>query len=160
LFRDDGTLLISDSSFGGILRATASDFLPPLIGDMDADGDVDFDDIDDFVLGLNDPDGYQSTFAVPPSLKGDTDNDEDFDFDDIQGFVTILGASGAGAQLRTIPEPCSLRLLAVGLASLVGSFWRRSQSDAELKNAGRDPRGHGSGRCAGFALHADGLDQR
>jgi hypothetical protein len=39
--------------------------------------DVDFDDIDDFVLGLNDPDGYELMFGVPPSYAGDTDEDRD-----------------------------------------------------------------------------------
>ena len=95
-----------------------------LTGDLDHDRDVDFDDIDDFVLALNDPTAYFNQFGVPPAMTGDTDDDGDLDFDDIQGFVGILNSPGATASLRTIPEPGSLSLLSMGLASLVG-FTRR-----------------------------------
>jgi hypothetical protein len=59
-------------------------------GDMDFDGDVDFDDIDDFVLGLTNPVAYENLYGFPPSLHGDTDGDGDQDFDDISRFVGIL----------------------------------------------------------------------
>ena len=90
----------------------------PVLGDMDCDGDVDFDDIDDFVLGLNDPVLYESIFDVPPSLKGDTDTDGDQDFDDIPGFVSILSAGGA----ESVPEPSALVLS--GLAGSLLVSWR------------------------------------
>ena len=63
-------------------------------GDMDCDGDVDFDDINDFVLGLNSPADYESMYGIPPSVKGDIDMDGDQDFDDISGFVGILSGGG------------------------------------------------------------------
>jgi hypothetical protein len=88
---------------------------PFVIGDMDCDGDVDFDDIDDFVLGLNDPQQYESTFGIPPSLKGDTDGDEDLDFDDIPGFVDILGGGGT----ETVPEPSTALLVATGVLAML-----------------------------------------
>jgi hypothetical protein len=79
-----------------------------LIGDMDCDGDIDFDDIDDFVLGLTDAPGYEMIYGVPPAAKGDTDADADIDFDDIAGLVTLLaGGSSArtGVVLQAVPEP-------------------------------------------------------
>ncbi|MFV1968534.1 MAG: hypothetical protein ACC628_24185 [Pirellulaceae bacterium] len=82
-----------------------------LVGDMDLDNDVDFDDIDDFVFGLNDPGLYESTFGVPPVRNGDTDGDGDQDFDDIPGFVDIL----IGGESQSVPEASTLVLAAIAL---------------------------------------------
>ncbi len=87
------------------------------LGDMDCDGDVDFDDIDDFVLGLNDAAAYQAVFGLPPSAKGDTDSDGDLDFDDIQGFVNLLGV-GVTGDARAVPEPGMDVLILTVLACL------------------------------------------
>jgi hypothetical protein len=59
-------------------------------GDMDLNGFVDFDDIDDFGLALNDPALYQATFTVPGSLHGDADGDGDLDVDDIDEMIAIF----------------------------------------------------------------------
>jgi len=93
-------------------------------GDMDCDGDVDFDDIDDLVLGLTNPTQYEDQFGIPPDLKGDTDGDGDLDFDDIPGFVDILTPPGG---LQGVPEPSSLALacLAVCGAAAAGVFGSR-----------------------------------
>jgi hypothetical protein len=73
-------------------------------GDMDSDGDVDFDDIDDFVLGLTNPTQYESMFGTPATLKGDLDRDDDLDFDDIDDFVGVLSGTGS-SDIRAVPEP-------------------------------------------------------
>jgi hypothetical protein len=83
-------------------------------GDMDFDGDVDFDDIDDFVLGLNDPPQYASIFCAPARVKGDNDGDTDQDFDDIEGFVELLSGNGSTA----VPEPATI-VLATAAAAVV-----------------------------------------
>jgi hypothetical protein len=61
-----------------------------LAGDMDIDGDVDMDDLDDFVLALNSASEYEAIFGVPASLHGDLDRDGDLDFDDIDEFALAL----------------------------------------------------------------------
>jgi len=88
-------------------------FYPGPPGDMDFDGDVDFDDIGDFVLGLNNPALYESTHSVPPEYRGDIDGDGDADFDDIQPFVNILTNPGQSGSGKMIPEPTTLALVFV-----------------------------------------------
>jgi hypothetical protein len=66
-------------------------------GDMDGDGDVDLDDIDSLILGLTDPDLYQSTHGMPATVAGDLDQDGDLDFDDITPLVDILKGTTTGA---------------------------------------------------------------
>ena len=64
---------------------------PPFtVGDMDCDGDVDFDDINPFVLALTDPLTYQAQYPNCNYLNGDCDGDGDVDFDDINAFVALL----------------------------------------------------------------------
>ncbi|MFV2065414.1 MAG: peptidylprolyl isomerase [Pirellulales bacterium] len=69
----------------------------PLSGDMNHDDQVDFDDIDPFVLGLGDPAGYEAIYGVPATDNGDSDSDGDLDFDDIPPFVTLLGGVSVAA---------------------------------------------------------------
>ncbi len=93
-----------------------------VVGDLDCDGDVDFDDIGAFVLGLTDAAGYEATYGVPPDTKGDIDDDGDLDFDDIPGFVDILTGQ---ATTRSVPEPSTLLyVVAAVLACLAAA--RRS----------------------------------
>lgn len=96
-----------------------------ITGDMDCDGDVDFDDIAFFVLGLNDAAEYEDQIGLPPDVKGDTDNDGDFDFDDIPGFVDLL----TGARLQAVPEPSSLALASLVAASALVCRLRRPSTD-------------------------------
>jgi len=86
-------------------------------GDLDFDGDVDFDDIDDLVLGLSSAALYEGTFGVPPVEAGDTNGDGDFDFDDISGFVAILMAHGVAAE-QAVPEPSGSALWCAALVLL------------------------------------------
>jgi len=88
-----------------------------LLGDMDRDRDVDFDDIDDFVVGLTDADGYLAEYGVPPALHGDADKDGDFDFDDIDDFIAQLSPAQLGRDV-SVPEPAAAELLLAGLAAL------------------------------------------
>ncbi len=60
-------------------------------GDMDCDGDVDFDDINPFVLALSGQAGYEAVWPDCRWLNGDVDGNGTVDFDDINPFVTLIG---------------------------------------------------------------------
>jgi len=106
-----------------------------VVGDMDLNGAVDFDDIGPFVLGLNDPVEYETQFGLPPVVKGDIDGNGSFDFDDIAGFVSILTGDG---EPSVVPEPTTgvLAILATGIA-LVGSRRRRRRRSRRAKTGNR-----------------------
>ncbi len=90
--------IAEDIGSGSIVEAALDDFAivvfdcnPPFtVGDMDCDGDVDFDDITPFVLALSDPVAYQAQYPNCNYLNGDCDGDGDVDFDDINSFVALL----------------------------------------------------------------------
>jgi hypothetical protein len=106
----------------------------PVMGDMDCDSDIDFDDIEHFTQALLDPAGYVNTFGVPPELKGDADTDGDFDFDDTDDFIQIL-ANPSGSTLQVLPEPP----LVVPFAWLLLAVWDWTRSST--CNRSRSPYG-------------------
>jgi len=61
-------------------------------GDLDCDGDVDFDDINPFVLALSGEAAYNAQYPDCRWLNADCDGDEDVDFDDINPFVALIGS--------------------------------------------------------------------
>jgi len=75
-------------------------------GDSDLDGDIDFDDIDDLVVGLTAPLAYLASKGHGASATSDMDLDGDLDFDDIDDFIAQLedGISG-GRPSHGVPEP-------------------------------------------------------
>ncbi|MEW6251068.1 MAG: SBBP repeat-containing protein [Planctomycetota bacterium] len=64
-----------------------------LIGDLNCDGIVNFDDINPFVLALSDPVGYAAAFPNCNINNGDVNGDGAVDFDDINPFVALLAGS-------------------------------------------------------------------
>jgi hypothetical protein len=90
-----------------------------LPGDLDCNGNVDFDDIAALVLGLNDPITYEASFGLQPRVKGDLDADGDFDFDDVPGFIALLSGQ-VGVGMQPIPEPSTLTLIVASVISLSG----------------------------------------
>ncbi len=65
---------------------------PVPIGDMDCDGDIDFDDINPFVTALSGQDAYEAAFPGCDWLNGDCDGNGQVDFDDINCFVGLLSS--------------------------------------------------------------------
>ncbi len=61
-----------------------------LMGDLNCDGAIDFDDIDAFVLALVDAPAYAEVHPQCNMLRGDFDNDGDVDVDDVNPFVDRL----------------------------------------------------------------------
>lgn len=65
------------------------------MGDMDLDGDVDYADIDDFILALLDPEAYQAGHeGVSPATRGDLNGDFMMDGADVAGFVDAVLEDG------------------------------------------------------------------
>ncbi len=60
-------------------------------GDLDCDGDVDFDDIDPFVLALGGQATYEAQYPDCNWYNADCDGSGDVDFDDIDAFVALIG---------------------------------------------------------------------
>jgi len=64
---------------------------PPLTGDMNCDGVVDFDDIDPFVLALAGPVAYGAQYPDCRWLNADCDGNGAVNFADIDAFVALFG---------------------------------------------------------------------
>ncbi len=59
-------------------------------GDADGDGDVDFDDIDDMLLALQDRNAYEEQFGISALLAADVNRDGRLDHEDLSQFVAEL----------------------------------------------------------------------
>jgi hypothetical protein len=59
-------------------------------GDLNCDGNVDFGDINPFVLALTNPAGYAVQFPACDIMNGDINGDNVVDFGDINPFVRLL----------------------------------------------------------------------
>lgn len=64
--------------------------LPFLLGDLNCDGNVDFGDINPFVLALTNPTGYQVAFPSCNIMNADINQDGRVDFGDINPFIRLL----------------------------------------------------------------------
>ncbi len=73
-----------------LMSLTVMEECPFVVGDMDCDGDVDFDDINPFVLALSGQAAYQAAYPDCNWLNGDVNEDGAVDFDDIGPFVVLL----------------------------------------------------------------------
>ncbi len=62
------------------------------IGDLNCDGDVDFDDISPFVLALSGQAAYEAEYPDCDWLLADANQDGEVDFDDINPFVDLIGS--------------------------------------------------------------------
>jgi hypothetical protein len=63
---------------------------PFLVGDLNCDGEVDFHDINPFVLALTDIAAYELMFPGCPFENRDINGDGEFNFADINPFVALL----------------------------------------------------------------------
>jgi len=64
-----------------------------LLGDVNNDGRIDFDDIDGFVVALSGEEIFYSQYPNGCYNAGDCNLDGSVDFDDIDPFINILGGS-------------------------------------------------------------------
>ncbi len=86
------TVSLYVDAFNGRVKVEVEPGGPVLCqGDMDCDGDIDFDDIAPFVFAIGNQSGWEAIYPDCPWLNGDTDEDGDVDFDDIAPFVALIG---------------------------------------------------------------------
>ena len=67
--------------------------VPPVLGDLNCDGNVNVFDIDPFVLALTDPAGYALAFPACDAMNGDANQDGEVNVFDIDPFVALLTSS-------------------------------------------------------------------
>jgi hypothetical protein len=67
--------------------------VPPVLGDLNCDGNVNVFDIDPFVLALTDPAGYALAFPSCDAMNGDANQDGEVNVFDIDPFVALLTSS-------------------------------------------------------------------
>ena len=98
----DASYIRVTTSYSRVLSSDANGNLIPdecenepvlCAGDVDCDGDVDFFDIDPFVLALSGETAYLAQYPGCHWLNADCDGDSDVDFFDIDPFVTRLGST-------------------------------------------------------------------
>lgn len=78
---------VFDTNYDGIVAADDA----VIMGDMDLNQAIEFDDVDDFVQALLTPDLYVGTHGgVPGVTRGDINSDQSLDAADIAGFLNIL----------------------------------------------------------------------
>ena len=92
--------------------------LSNVAGDLDRDGRLDANDVDPFLLGLNDPTGFRDAFGYEAVLHGDMNGDGELNRADARLFAQATGVSLPGIG-NPIPEPASAALLAVPAAMLL-----------------------------------------
>jgi len=88
-----------------------------ILGDMDASGALNNNDISPFVLALVDRPAYEIRYpGIDALLRGDMDRNGYIDNNDIRLFVIALTSSAAP---QAVPEPATMSLLVLGGLALL-----------------------------------------
>ncbi len=75
------------------LTNTKYDIHAHRVGDCDCDRDIDYFDIDPFILALSNPSAYDANYPNCSRYNADADMDGDIDFFDIDPFIALVGQS-------------------------------------------------------------------
>ena len=88
----DGNKRVWDGNGDGVavVDLGAYEFGSHRYGDLNCDGEVDFGDINPFVLALSNPAGYPAAFPDCDLMDGDINGDGVVGFGDINPFVALL----------------------------------------------------------------------
>ena len=86
--------VVVTTACGTVTSAPATLTVLGIVGDLNCDGDVNFDDIDPFVLALQSASQYAAAYPDCERALADCNGDSVIDFDDIDAFVALLGARG------------------------------------------------------------------
>lgn len=82
-----GETLVAGTASDGVWRLAAG-----AVGDLNCDGEVDFGDINAFVLALTDPVGYAQAYPACELGNADINGNGKVDFEDINPFIDLLTA--------------------------------------------------------------------
>jgi hypothetical protein len=108
------TVAVNDPLLAGSIGTIASDLVVTVLGDVDLNGTVDFEDFLDLADDYGNTGGWQSS---------DIDGDGSVNFEDFlklaanYGSGTLFDAPAPAAQIAT-PEPATMTLLAIGAVAL------------------------------------------
>ncbi len=95
-------------------------------GDFDADGDLDVDDYEVLLRGLNQPLGGLTD--LESYALGDITGDQQANFDDLAAFRDLYdAANGAGSFNALVPEPNAALLLFMGFIAMAAGLRRRTR---------------------------------
>jgi len=101
----------------------------PLLGDMNVNGELDVDDINQFVKALIDPAAYLADFPyIELEDYGDMDGNGTLNLGDVGLFKELFLSFGISAEIElgaAVPEPASLGLIIAAIFSLLILFGRR-----------------------------------
>ncbi len=102
-FSPNGRFIAWTRADGTVVMADAIALLSR-IGDLNCDGQMDFDDIDPFVMALVGQAAYEAVFPACDWLSGDMNGDGTVNFDDISAFVACLAMGGCDGPLADRDE--------------------------------------------------------
>ncbi len=114
------------------------------LGDMNVDGEVDFDDILPFVLAVQDPLQYAAIHGVAAAVFGDLNSDSLLDFDDIPLFINLLDNTQSSPPLTAPELPAGKLLLSAAIVSYLGRRRRRPKAGRKPAIANTSPVAHAS----------------
>ncbi len=89
-----GASFAGDNTYAVALTGVRFSVSPPVIGDVNCDGVVNFDDINAFVLALVGQASYEAAYPNCRWLNADIDGNSIVNFDDINPFVNCLVSAG------------------------------------------------------------------
>ncbi|MEL7088996.1 MAG: hypothetical protein AAGL98_11245, partial [Planctomycetota bacterium] len=101
-------------------------------GDLDDDGQLTLDDVNAFVLALEDPAAYAASVGLAPTAMADFNNDGLFNLADVEGFAAQLDAAnlpGSQTLAALVPEPTVFGgLVLLGWIGTARRSWRQNKS--------------------------------
>lgn len=143
-----GTGVLGGVDHAFLLTPVPERSIPPIVGDLNRDGQVDASDAQAMLSALTNLDVYKANMRLTDAevlAIGDIDRDGKFTNADLQSLLTML-KSGGGSQ-TIVPEPSPVKLMIVALVILalgksVDGIKRRASPSLQIT-----PAAHGNLDC-------------
>jgi len=121
-----GLHLFADNSVVSDFDLRLLPLFTTLAGDFNGDRRVDVQDINPFIMALQDADAYVAAYPGLEARYLDLNGDGLINVQDINPFVAALTAAGVSVDGLIIPEPASGIMLLIALAGLRRASVRRN----------------------------------